>query len=303
MPLPGTPQLRRSAEAFYGALADAPAAARRVGWESDVAHALRLATVVEVLAPVAELCSVVDAGCGEGRLLGHLRAAGFAGHYRGEELLPHHVERARRLAAADPAAEFYVADAFAAEGPGPLHEAEVVVCVGTLNTRVDAGGPAPGKPDVAHEIYVKAALDALLARASETLVVSLAVEDRHPPGVGIGRVRVGPILDHLRARRPVVSLLEDGVPGEALFLASRTRRREVARRLGDTADRAELLLLAGDAVGALSALGLAAPDGADEGPPDGRAARRGPREARRAGRGRGATRGGRQAPRRARVAR
>ncbi len=267
--VPGTDHLRRSLDVFYGALANAPDAARRVGWESEVAHALRLATLVEALAPLKHVRSLLDAGCGEGRLLSQLRAAGFTGHYRGEDLMPHHVARACEMLAGDPAAIVEVADVF---GEGP--SAEVVVCAGTLNTRVDARQIVRTPEDPGHEAFVIAAVDALLGRADDALVVSVAIADRHPPGVGIGRVRAGVLLDHLRARRPVVSMFEDGVPGEAVFVASRTRRREVARRLGSGAARAELLLLAGDPAGALDALGrdgsevqapLAAPEALLEG--------------------------------------
>jgi hypothetical protein len=254
MSLPPTPSLVAALQDFYGQLTDASMSARRVGWESEAAHMLRLQTVVELLSPVATLPTLLDAGCGEGRLLPSLRAAGFRGAYRGEDLLPQPVARARALSGAlpDDGAVFEVADALAG---GPA--AAVVVCAGALNTRVDrALRQGDDGPDSGHEGYVLAALDALLARAEEALVVSLAIVDRHPPGVGIGRVRLGVVLDHLRARRPVVTVHEDGPPGEAVFVASTHRRRALLRRLPDATARAEVLLAAGDPRGALEALSV-----------------------------------------------
>ena len=77
---------RLAAEAFYGPLQGQPDASRRVGWESPAAHALRLCALVEAVAPVATLASVLDVGCGEGALVPVLRAAGFTGRYRGEDV-------------------------------------------------------------------------------------------------------------------------------------------------------------------------------------------------------------------------
>ncbi len=257
MSLPGTASLASSLSAFYGDLGGSELAARRVGWESDAGHLLRLGVAVELLAPVASWPSVLDAGCGEGRLLPALRAAGFRGSYLGEDLLPRPVERAVAAHAADSGASFQVRDVLAGGPP-----AAAVVCAGTLNTRVDAMGPGPG-PDLSHEAYVLAALDALLARSDEVLVVSLAILDRHPGGVGIGRVRLGVVLDHLRARRPVVTVQEDGPPGEATFLAANHRRAAVSRRLAVPGLRAAYLLEAGDPAGALAVLATLGTDGGD----------------------------------------
>ncbi len=120
-------------EDFYRPLEMAPTAARRVGWETDVAHRWRLGAIVDVLAPVGSIDSLLDAGCGEGRLLEVLHAAGFRGAYRGEDLREAPLLRAR--AAAPPEGlrrppEYLLAHAFR-----DAAQCEVVVCSGALNTR------------------------------------------------------------------------------------------------------------------------------------------------------------------------
>ena len=64
-----------SATRFYAPLQDAPCPARRVGWESNEAHLLRLRAIVQALQPCEEIRRVLDAGCGEGRLVDVLREA------------------------------------------------------------------------------------------------------------------------------------------------------------------------------------------------------------------------------------
>ncbi|TNF26557.1 MAG: hypothetical protein EP329_20975, partial [Deltaproteobacteria bacterium] len=168
---------RAAARAFYGPLADADSAARRVGWEDDDAHRLRLAAIAHGAGALGEVSSLVDAGCGEGAILPVLRAHGFAGAYRGEDLLEHMVERARDAHAGDADASFAVGDLFDA---GP--RAAVVVCSGALNT-------LSGAED--HDAEVAAALSTLWARAEERLVLDVAVADRHAAGAGIGRADLG----------------------------------------------------------------------------------------------------------------
>ena len=230
---------RAAAEAFYGALADHPDGARRVGWESDAAHAMRQRAVIEALTPVATLGSILDAGCGEGALLLALRGAGFEGRYLGEDVLERPVARAREVAGGDPEARFEVCDSFAAGRPS----AAAVVCSGTLNTESGAAD---------HDAEVEAALAALWARAEEVLVVDLAVLDRHAPGVGIARADLGRVWVYARTLAPVVVVREDVIPGEALLVLSRGRARAFHRRVEDRLARAQALLQAGEPVPALA---------------------------------------------------
>ena len=234
---------------FYGPLESSTSLSRRVGWESDVAHRWRLGAIAEALAPVTELDSVLDAGCGEGRLLEVLHAAGFRGAYRGEELREAPVLRARTHAWPDGLRErpiFEVADAFA-DGA----TAEVVVCSGSLNSR-EGQAPSPGASvDASHERRVAGAVRTLWRRARHTLAVDLAIFDRHAGGVGLGRVRMGFAMELFRGLGGTLRVFEDGPPGEALFIVARDRRRTLPRALPTASDRLEALLGAGDADAAL----------------------------------------------------
>lgn len=230
---------RAAAEAFYGPLTAHPESARRVGWESHAAHVMRQRAILEALAPVAELASIVDAGCGEGALLAALRAAGFGGRYLGEDVLDAPIARAGEAWREDAAATFTVADCFSGERPG----AQAVVCSGTLNTE-------SGAPD--HDAEVEGALTALWARVEELLVVDLAVRDRHAPGVGLARADLGRAWAHARSLAPVVVVREDVIPGEALLVLSRGRARAFARRIEDRLVLAQALLQAGEAARALA---------------------------------------------------
>ncbi|PKN55802.1 MAG: hypothetical protein CVU56_19525 [Deltaproteobacteria bacterium HGW-Deltaproteobacteria-14] len=244
-PAPPSGRRRGAAQAFYGPLADADSPARRVGWEDDDAHRLRMAAVALAAGPLGTLTSALDAGCGEAALLPELRRRGFAGRYRGEDILAHMVERAAEANAGDPDASFVAADAFA-DGPA----ADVVLCSGALNTLAGA---------VDHDAEVAAALTALWSRTGERLVVDLAVADRHPPGAGIARADLGRAWSLARSLAPVVAVREDGVPGEALLVLSRSRAAALTERLPDPRDaivRARLLLSGGEAAAARA---LAAP--------------------------------------------
>ena len=233
---------RRAALAFYGPLAAAPSPARRVGWEDDDAHRLRLSALVEALGPLAALPTLLDAGAGESALLPVLRRRGFTGAYRAEDVLPHMVDAARAAHAADPAAAFACADAFDPAGP----RAAAVVCSGALNTRADSDD---------HDAEVALALDALWARAERVLVVDLAVADRHPPGAGLAPVDLARAWAHARSLAPVVAVREDVAPGEALLVLARSRRPALEARLPDPTDalaRARLLLASGEPAEALA---------------------------------------------------
>lgn len=219
---------------FYGPLAASEDAARRVGWESAAAHRLRLRAVVDALSPLDRLGSVLDAGCGEGALLAVLREAGFAGRYRGEDILPEMITRA---ATAGPGAEVVAADVL---GPGP--EADGVACSGTLNTL----------SAVAPQRHFEEGLTALWQRTRVVLVVDFAVADRHRGG-GLGKVEVGGAIAAARRLTRSVRFREDLVPGEALLVLERDREASLSALLPEpiyALDRAELLLRAGEAAGA-----------------------------------------------------
>ena len=236
-PGPAAPSERRrdAARAFYGPLADADTPARRVGWEDDDAHRLRMAAMALAAGPLASLATALDAGCGEAALLPELRRQGFGGRYRGEDILPHMVGRAAEAHAGDAHASFVTADAFS-DGP----RADLVLCSGALNTLAGAAD---------HDAEVAAALAALWSRAGERLVVDLAVADRHPPGAGIARADLGRAWSVARSIAPVVAVREDVVPGEALLVLSRSRAAALSERLPAPADaivRARLLLNGGE---------------------------------------------------------
>lgn len=218
---------RLAAEAFYGPMQGQADASRRVGWESAAAHALRLHALVAAIGPVAELASVLDVGCGEGALVPVLRAAGFAGRYRGEDV--------RQTRAAD----MVVCDSFAG-GPS----AAAVVCSGTLNTL----------SGVDHDDEVAAALTAMWARTEEVLALDLAVGDRHAAGVGLGRADLARAWAHARRLAPAVVVREDAIPGEAMLVLSRSRRRTFARLPIAPEVRAEALLFAAEPTAALAEL-------------------------------------------------
>ncbi len=227
---PDADRRRRAAHRFYAPLADAPSPARRVGWESDAAHRVRQAAILEALQPIDRLERLLDAGCGEAALLTPLLAAGFRGHYRGEDLFPAALDRAR---ARWPDRDLALADAFA---PGPA--AQAVVCSGALNTRADADD---------HDAEVHDALRALWARTTEVLVLDVAVRDRHAPGALLAAADLPALWTVARELAAVVTVREDVVPGEALLVLRRDRRPSLERALGDDVHaRAELHLSAGE---------------------------------------------------------
>ncbi len=230
-----------AARAFYDELADSPLDARRVGWESDRAHRARHLAIAQALAPLSRVPALVDAGCGEGALLTVLRGLGWRGRYRGEDILPEMLERARARHD-DPGAEWVAVDALAGGPP-----AEAVICSGALNTVVD-----PGRP---HTAQVIEAVDALWARATTLLVFDLAVGDRHAEGVGIGRTDLAEIWRHARRLCPAVTVREDVLPGEALLILARSRGHSLHALPGQGPDAAlmigEVLLAGGDAESAL----------------------------------------------------
>lgn len=235
---------KQAAEAFYGALGGHGDAARRVGWESAEAHALRLWAMVEALAPVETLPSLIDVGCGEGALLPVLREAGFAGSYHGEDVREGAIGRAKAAHAGDPGARFAAVDSF---GGGAVGRAAAVVCSGTLNTVSGEG--------VDHDAEVCAALAAMWERAEEVLALDVAVADRHAEGVGIARVDLMRLWEAARALAPVVVVREDVIAGEALLVLSRGRARAFSRRRSGpehAVARAKVLLSGGEAAAALA---------------------------------------------------
>ncbi|MCB9789111.1 MAG: class I SAM-dependent methyltransferase [Deltaproteobacteria bacterium] len=225
--------------AFYAPLSRCAVDARRVGWESDEAHALRLARAIDALGDLDAIGALLDVGCGEGALVGRLRERGFRGSYRGEDLLHSMVESARARA---PAERFEVHDLLA---PGP--SADAVVLSGALNTR-----QGPDQDDLARR-----ALTALWARTRAVLVVDVAVADRHPGGPGLAPVDLAGLWAHARQLGAVVSVSEDGPAGEALLVLRRSRRGALERHLPLAAQapaRAAILLTAGEPSAALEAL-------------------------------------------------
>jgi SAM-dependent methyltransferase len=215
---------------FYGGLEAARDPSRRVGWESAAAHAMRLAAIAEATQPLGEVGSILDVGCGEAALLPVLRARGFKGRYRGEDLRNAPLAHAR-LGEGDEVVEV---DAFALER---CERADVVVCSGTLNT--DSGAATPFRE-------VEAAIMSMWTRANRLLVFDLAVSDRHAPGVGLVASELAAVHAVCRKLASVVSVREDVIPGEALFVLERSRLRAFRKRGLPPLVLAENLLLANE---------------------------------------------------------
>ena len=191
--------------AFYEPLKAEPLEARRVGWESDGLHELRLRALVEAAGPTESAGRILDIGCGEGKLIALLRSSGFVGSYRGEDILPHMIERA---ASKQPDEEFVVVDSFADDLP----TADILFCCGTLNTGSNA------EPSD----YFRRALGALWKRTERSLVIDFAVADRHSAGSLLTTYDLLPCLDAARKLSRHVRLVEESVPGEAILVLHRT---------------------------------------------------------------------------------
>ncbi|MEZ4266735.1 MAG: class I SAM-dependent methyltransferase [Myxococcota bacterium] len=231
---------------FYAPLAASPSPARRVGWESEPAHALRLALLVAALEPLDHIGSVVDVGCGDGALIRLLRAKGYSGSYRGEDLLDAMVDAAR---ARSPDESFEAHDLMT---PGP--PADAVTLSGALNT-----WQADDQDRAARD-----ALRTLWERARVALVVDFAVRDRHPGGPGIFPLDLPALYQHARDLGAVVSVREDVLPGEALLVLRRDRRPTLESHLPaahQAPARAALLLAAREPAAARDTLsGLTGPE-------------------------------------------
>ena len=235
-----------AAERFYGPFAGYEQEPRRVGWESDVAHRIRLRAAMTEMGQMDSIHSVLDAGCGEGALARALVDAGYEGAYLGEDIQPAMIERARRSCGALPLArmDLQVADSY---GPGAA--ADVVVCSGALNT--------PVGPD--HSVEWQAALTGLWARTRHVLLIDFAVEDRHH-GVKRGVIAGVPLELAWRVARKLsraVVVREDVMPGEALLSLRRNtsdRLERLAPDPKDQLDRAEILLNSGQTEAARSLL-------------------------------------------------
>ncbi|MGB0589906.1 MAG: methyltransferase domain-containing protein [Myxococcota bacterium] len=218
-----------AAEAFYAPLSSAMSPARRVGWESDAAHLLRLRAIADSLTPLDGLRDLRDIGCGEGRLLEVLNEVGYSGTYVGEEILQDMVSRAK---AAHPGAEFILGDAL---GSGP--RADAIVCSGTLNT------PAGN----AHQESAEGALQCLWERTKVVLVLDFAVRDKHAEGAELRTLDLMRMWRCARELTDLVSVREDLISGEALMVLRRSRRPTLERLLPGPAwatERARVLLAA-----------------------------------------------------------
>jgi SAM-dependent methyltransferase len=212
---------------FYGPLAKSEDASRRVGWESDHAHRARLRALVQALKPFQGIHSILDAGCGEGRLIHILQEAGYRGAYLGEDILAHMIEKAGKL---QPDHHFVVRDSFTEGSP---HDA--VICSGALNTVV--------APD--HDEEVISAITALWERTREVLAIDMAVKDRHHPGEGLALTDIEKIWCGVRELTPILTVQEGVIPGEAIVILRRNRRWQLEHLLPDSSDilgLAELLL-------------------------------------------------------------
>ncbi len=215
--------------AFYEPLASAQSAARRVGWESDAAHLLRLRALADALAPLGALAEVRDIGCGEGRLLSVLRGRGYSGRYVGEDVLSMMVKRAQN---AFPAERFIQRDAFL-DGPS----GDALVCSGLLNT--------PQHLD--HQASAHALLKTLWERTTKVCAIDFATLGEHPPRSHTRAIDLHEMWSFARTLTPLVSVREDILTGEALLVLRRSRRPLLEAFLPEECwaiERARMLLAA-----------------------------------------------------------
>jgi SAM-dependent methyltransferase len=124
-------ELARSTRRYYeGRLAEHGATPAGVDWRSAESQRLRFEQLLAVTGGDPE-GALLDYGCGYGALLGHLRERGDTRPYRGYDLSPAMVERARELWAGDEAASF-------TDDPAELEPADWVLASGILNVKGDA---------------------------------------------------------------------------------------------------------------------------------------------------------------------
>lgn len=229
------------AERFYTPLSSEGELHRRVGWESQLAHQLRLRTLLAAIAPLDGLKTVLDVGCGEGALLALLEDAGYQGSYLGEDILCRMVVNAQKRFSQH---EFLCCDSL---NGGPM--ADAVICSGTLNTTVDTDD---------HTGYVIRAVESLWERTRIVLAVDFVVEDRHSPGAQIGRCDIERLWSAVRKLSRVATISEAGIPGEGFLVMRRNHRLAYAalqRPEDDPLHIAEILLQGGEATAAQGVLG------------------------------------------------
>jgi hypothetical protein len=148
--------------AFYHARLVAPATAQRdLDRPSPEALALRLTTLARF---VGDAGVVGDYGCGAGALLSHLRAGGFAGEYRGYDMVPSVIAAARSRHGSDTRARFATDEAV-------LAGAEVVLANGIFNVKL-----ATPTPD--WEAYIRATLDRIAGLAGRGFAFNMLADAR-----------------------------------------------------------------------------------------------------------------------------
>lgn len=140
---------------YYGDFRSHDDSARRVAWNGPDDQRLRVEILLDAIDDADYPVSVLDVGCGEGKLYGLLRDTGRLGEYRGIDLLPYMVEAA---SAAYPEGDFVVGDLLDA----PLDwRYDLVVCSGSLNVRV-----------AKHGVWVQRMLHAMWERARLAVAVN-----------------------------------------------------------------------------------------------------------------------------------
>ncbi len=219
-------------EAFYAPLAHSKNQARRVGWESDAAHLVRLRAIVESLSPLEDINQVIDVGCGEGRLLAVLKAKGYKGRYRGEDIL---ADMLTRAAHAHPEAEFVCTNSMQEKGAG-----DAIVCSGALNTPLSE----------MHQRDAEHALERLWERTSTVLVLDFSVHSPTQKDESLARLDLTQMWRKAKALTPLVNVREDLIAGEAMLTLKRSRRTTLEALLPEehwSLDRARMLLAAREA--------------------------------------------------------
>jgi SAM-dependent methyltransferase len=140
---------------YYGDFAHAGTAARRVAWRCDDDQALRAEVLLEAVDRADWPCSVLDVGCGNGFLYGHLQRTGRLTRYVGLDLLPHMIDEAMRRF---PEGDFRQLDLLALDSDERF---DLVVCSGSLNVRVPK-----------HTRWVQRMLAAMWQRAERAVAVN-----------------------------------------------------------------------------------------------------------------------------------
>jgi SAM-dependent methyltransferase len=115
------------AEYYRGKLRQFGATPAGVDWKDEASQITRFEQLLMLVADPAR--SIVDFGCGVGALLGHMRARGFTGPYRGIDIAAEMIAAASTRWGAEAEAVFEI-------GASPSHAADYAIASGIFNIRL-----------------------------------------------------------------------------------------------------------------------------------------------------------------------